>query len=436
MLSLLHWRRPRAEARPAAPGDLGRDQNEHNLRVLLTLSATHNAAWDLVTPFMALFILEFVNGDPVAAAAWTGIVVGAAPLMSAISAPFWSVYAERRGARTAMLQGLIVGPFLVMLITVATAMWQVLILRLLIGMFGAFFVLVHALIAQTAPRDRVGQAIGMLQAISMICLAVVPPVAGAFTDHWGLRSNFLVGAGVMLFSFGFMWLGYRPVTPEAASGKPSDHRAGGKKGGVFLSQLKSPVVAMLAVIVFVGQFVERTFWPLAPLLVVEMEPASTQLGLMTGAVLGIGSGATALSALAAGRLCRRLPPRALLLGSLALGSLVIPLMGLAESFWQLMGLRAIMGLVTGGTVTLAYAYSTLRLPSERLSASFSVFACVAMASSAVGPISISALGTTLGLRAPLMLGGIAFALCVVLLLVGSRSGASAPSERSTPAEPA
>src|SRR5262249_32700724 len=156
-----------------------------------------------------LYVLELVGGDPIAAATWSGIALGISPLMTAVAGPFWGSFAARYGARRAMMRTLLMSPCLVVLVAFSTAIWQVLVLRFLIGVLGGFYVLVHALVGQTAPKDRVGQAIGSLQAISMVTLAIIPPVAGLFTDILGIRSSFLVGAAVMLSSFWVMWRGYQ-----------------------------------------------------------------------------------------------------------------------------------------------------------------------------------------------------------------------------------
>lgn len=409
-----------------------RTQQERNLRALLIVAATNNTAWDLVTPFIPLFVLLLVENDPVSAATWSGIAVGISPLMTAVAGPFWGTIAERYGTRPAMLRTLLMAPCFVVLIAFSTEIWQLMILRFLTGAFGGFYVLVHALAAQTAPRDRVGQAIGTLQAISMVCLAIIPPVAGLFTDIWGLRSNFVLGAAIMLVSFVVMWRGYttapkpagppKPVIPlQAPASAPAPAR---KSRGSYWSLLADPQLALIAVIIFVGQYVERTFWPLAPLLLVEMEPGSGQLGLMTGLVLGIGSGATALSAFVAGRLSQRVPARTLLLFALVCGCLTLPLLYVAASFWQFVAVRVVMGLLTGCIVTLAYSHVSATLPTDRLSAAFSMFASVAMVAAAVGPVSISTLATTAGLRSPLLVGTAGFALCIVLLLVAARRAQS------------
>jgi MFS family permease len=235
-----------------------------------------------------------------------------------------------------------------------------------------------------------------------------------------------------------MWRGYTAEPVEAASPAASDarsetqaHKPTSRATASVWSLFGTQELLLIAVVVFVGQYVERTFWPLAPLLVVEMEPGSEQLGLLTGLVLGIGSGATALSALVVGRLARRCSARVLLLISLASGCVTLPLLVMTGSFWAFVAVRVVMGLLTGGVVTLAYAHVSTLLPSDRLSATFSMFASVAMVASAVGPVSMSTMAATGGLRSPLLLGAAGFAVCFVWLLVhGWRASPAGPAQQS------
>ena len=164
VLSLLAWRPGVRTARQAGTGAhdspsadaAQRIQRGRNLQTLLVVAATNNTAWNLVTPFIPLFVLELVGGDPIAAATWSGIALGISPLMTAVAGPFWGSFAARYGARPAMMRTLLMSPCLVVLVAFSTAIWQVLVLRFLIGVLGGFYVLVHALVAQTTPRDRVG----------------------------------------------------------------------------------------------------------------------------------------------------------------------------------------------------------------------------------------------------------------------------------------
>jgi MFS transporter, DHA1 family, multidrug resistance protein len=378
--------------------------------LLLTTGLVYTA-WDLVTPFIPLFVLELEGGDPRSVAGWSGLLVGISPLLSALAGPFWGAFAERFGGRQALLRTILTSTVLIALTAFVTSVWHLLVLRVLVGLLGGFFVLIHTLAAQATTRERVGQTIGALQAIQMSCLAVIPPFAGLLADRWGLRSNFLLAAGIMILGFVVMWRGYRPPpSAPAAEGHPA-HKGRASYWGL----LASPELAIVAAVIFSAQFVDRLFNAMAPLLVVELAPDSDQIGFITGLILGLGSGSTAIAALVSGRLARRLSARRLLLGSLAGGCLVLPLLAAAGAVWQLVALRIALGLLAGGTITLAYAFVSTFLPAERLGATFSMFASCAMLGASVGPMSLGAIAAV-SLRLPLVVGAAALALCLLLLL--------------------
>ena len=173
-------------------------------------------------------------------------------------------------------------------------------------------------------------------------------------------------------------------------------------------------LAIVAVVIFSYLSVERVFSALGPLLVVGLAPDSDQIGSLTGLVLGLGSGSTAIAALVSGRLARRFSARRLLLASLAFGCLLLPLLAAAGTVWQLVALRVLVGLLAGGATTLTYAYVSTLLPPERLGLSFSMFASCAMLGSSLGPLSLGAVAVV-SLRLPLVIGAVAFALCLLLL---------------------
>ena len=412
------------------------------MTALLLTTGLVMTAWDLVTPFIPLFVLELEAGDPRSAAAWSGLLVGISPLLSAVTGPFWGAFAERFGGRNALLRTILTSVVLVALTAFVASVWQLLVLRVLVGLLGGFFVLIHGLAAQASARDRVGQTMGALQAIQLLCLAVVPPFAGLLADRWGLRSNFLLAAAIMLLGFVVMWRGYRPSRPS----RRSDAHGARRGRGSYWALLVNRDMAIVAAIVFSAQFVERLFNALAPLLVVELAPDSDQIGFITGLVLGLGSGSTAIAALVSGRLAQRFSARTLLLGSLACGCLILPLLASAGAIWQVIGLRVALGLFAGGTITLAYAFVSKLLPAERLGLSFSAFASCAMLGGSAGPMSLGAIAQ-FSLRLPLVIGAAAFALCLVLLLRVQRprggvpgralaseteSASGEPSNRTTP----
>ncbi len=405
-----------------AVADRPTDPPSRNVTALLVTTGLMYTGWDLVTPFVPLFVLDLEGGDPRTAAAWSGVAVGISPLLSALAGPIWGAFAERFGGRTALLRTIVTSAVLVTLTAFAMSIWHLVVLRALVGLLGGFYVLIHHLAAQATTRDRVGQTIGSLQAMQMTCLALVPPFAGLLIDRAGLRSSFLLAAGIMLVAFAVLWRFYRstPRQPVRVDEPGVKGREGATPGGrkvrtPYWRLLARGELAIVALVVFSAQYVDRVFNALVPLLVVELVPGSEQIGFLTGLILGLGAGATALAALAAGRLARRVSPHRLLVGSLAAGVVLLPLLAMAGSVWQLLALRVALGVLAGGSMTLAYAFVSTLVPANRLGASFSMFASCALLGAAIGPLSLGPVAA-FSLRMPLILGAVAFATCMLLLL--------------------
>ncbi len=74
-----------------------------------------------------------------------------------------------------------------------------------------------------------------------------------------------------------------------------------------------------------------------------------------------------------------------------------------------------LGVLAGGAMTLAYAFVSTLVPADRLGASFSMFASCAMLGTAIGPLSLGPVAAV-WLRLPLVVGAVAFAACLLLLL--------------------
>jgi DHA1 family multidrug resistance protein-like MFS transporter len=389
-----------------------------NIPTLLVVAGLMNCGWDLVTPFVPLMVLELQGGDPRSAAVWAGLAFSISPFLSAIAGPVWGAYAERHGARLAMMRTIATSCVMVTMMAGVWALWQFIALRGLVGILGGFYVLVHNLAARASTRDRVGQTIGSLQTVSMVLLAVVPPVAGLLVDLWGLRTNFLIATAVMLVALVVMWTRYRDELD------PSHEAPGGQKSkGNYWTVLREPGLAVIAAVIFASQFADRTFMALAPLLVVEVAPDPDKVGFYTGLMMGVSAGSSAIGAFICGWLSRRYSPRILLGFALSLGVVFLFLVASSESLGGLIAWRVVYGITGGGALPLAYALAGRLVAAHRMASAFSMFASCAMIGSAAGPLSLG-FSTAFDLRAPLYVG--VAMVGVSILLIVQRPGWRVP----------
>src|SRR5262245_39243083 len=145
----------------------------------------------LVMPFLPLYIAELGTTDVKEIAMWTGLTLGATPTVTAISAPLWGRVGDRYGSKVLVIRSLIAFIFTKAAMAFVTAPWQLFALRALLGVFAGYGALTISMAAESAPRDRMAQAIGMVQTGHRLGPAVGPVIGGLLAPIVGLRRSFL-----------------------------------------------------------------------------------------------------------------------------------------------------------------------------------------------------------------------------------------------------
>ena len=107
-----------------------------------------------VMAFLPLFLGEIGVTDAGEAAFWAGLISGVTPFMIALSAPFWSIQADRRGPKLVMSIVLAAVTLTAFLCAVSTSPWQVFIFRLLQGLVGGFVPIGLSVIAYLRKKKR------------------------------------------------------------------------------------------------------------------------------------------------------------------------------------------------------------------------------------------------------------------------------------------
>ena len=146
-----------------------------------------------------------------------------------------------------------------------------------------------------------------------------------------------------------------------------------------------PGVVALLVVLFLVNFIGRSFTPILPLHLSQLGVPPARLASGTGLLISVYSVAAALSAAMLGRLCRQSSPRSLLVATLLGGAIAVAPMALVGGFEALLGLAALLGLVAGGSLTLCYTIGGLMVPGEVRTTAFGFFSAAALFGGAVSP---------------------------------------------------
>jgi DHA1 family multidrug resistance protein-like MFS transporter len=357
---------------------------ERNQYVMVATVFVVFAGFAFVLPFLPLYVKELgVVGDaPVAL--WSGVLIGVAPLLAGLLAPAWGKLADRHGQKAMALRALGAYVVLLALSAVVRSVPELLATRIGVGLFGGIGPLGLAMATSQAPREQTGKAVGLIQAAQILSAAVGPLAGGALAGAIGSRRTFLVASVVCGLAFGLVALFYdeAPRTGDAAE-KPA--------GPSFAETLRLPEFGALLVVLFLVSFIGRSYTPILPLHLRALGVEPSRLAFSTGLLISVYSIAAAASATILGRATRKRSPHGLLIGSLLGGAVTVLPMALVPSFGLLLGCAALLGLASGGALTLCYTIGGLSVPQECRTTAFGFFSGAALFGGAVSPLFAGAL---------------------------------------------
>jgi DHA1 family multidrug resistance protein-like MFS transporter len=349
-----------------------------NQYVMATTVFVVFAGFAFVLPFLPLYVRELgvVSDDRVAL--WSGVLIGIGPLIAGLLAPAWGRLADRHGQKTMALVAL--GAYVVLLALSAgvRSVYELLAARVALGFFGGIGPLSLAMATAQGPRDETGRAVGLIEAAKILSAAIGPLAGGALASAVGSRITFLAAALVCLVALGLVAFVYEeaPRGSEARAARP---------GLSLRGLLAMPEMGLLLVVLFFVNFIGRSYTPILPLHLRALGVPLAGLALYTGLLISTYSIAAAVSATTLGRVCRDAPPRGLLVASLLGGAVTVLPMALVPSFGLLMLFAVLLGLASGGALTLCYTIGGLRAPGECRSAAFGYFSSAALFGGAVSP---------------------------------------------------
>jgi len=316
---------------------------QRNLVVCLLGSFTTIVAMTLLLPFLPLYVEELGATGHAAIVQWSGIAYGATFLAAALVAPLWGKLGDRYGRKLMLVRASLGMAICMSLTGMVQSVWQLVLLRLLIGFAGGYSSGSTILVAMQTPKDRSGWALGTLSAGIMAGNLVGPLVGGALPPLIGIRATFLLAGGVIFLAFlATSFLIKEDAHPAATKGP------GGKaKSGWSQIPDKRPVTAMLATGMLL-MFATMSIEPIITVYVGQFVEDQSRVTLVSGIVMSAAALGAILSASYLGKLADRIGHWTVIAGALAAAALLLIPQAFVTAGWQLVALRFLMGLALGG----------------------------------------------------------------------------------------
>ncbi len=393
--------------------------------------------FSVVIPILPLYVQELGVRDEREIRIWAGAIYSAHAVTMAIFGPIWGALSDRYGRKVMVERAMFSGAVVIALMGLAQSAQHLVLLRLLQGMLTGTVTAANALVATTAPRERAGSALGMLQMAIYVGASAGPLLGGLVADTFGYRAPFWVtGALLFLAGLGVLIFVEEQFQPVAL---PSGERTTVDAGRLAFRQRVlnrlAPVLGSAALVGVMGvrllmRLAARLLGPVLPLFIQAIVPPGARVASITGVISGVSAGAGAVGALGLGRIGDRVGYRGILIAC-ALASVVcyVPqffvVHPVALLFWQ-----AGTGLAMGGIVASLSASLARLSPEGQEGIVYGVDASVVSVANAVGPLLGSALAVGVGLRVPFLVAaglfGLAGAAAARLLPKRSQGLASEP----------
>ncbi|MCL4240672.1 MAG: MFS transporter, partial [Dehalococcoidia bacterium] len=169
---------------------------------------------NFVFPFIPFYIQELGVSDKSEVAFYTGLTASATGLSLTLTAPVWGSLADRFGRKPMFLRALIGAGILIGVMGIAQAVWQLVLLRFLMGAFAGTMGAAAALVASSTPRERVGYALGTLQTGQFTANMLGPVIGGVVAANLGIRESFIFCAGLYGIAAVLVYIFVREGGPE------------------------------------------------------------------------------------------------------------------------------------------------------------------------------------------------------------------------------
>ncbi|MEG2589219.1 MAG: multidrug efflux MFS transporter [Citrobacter sp.] len=310
-----------------------------------------------ILPFLPLYVSQLGVTSHEALSMWSGLTFSVTFLISAIVSPMWGSLADRKGRKLMLLRASLGMAIAILLQAFATNVWQLFLLRGVMGLTSGYIPNAMALVASQVPRDRSGWALSTLSTAQISGVIGGPLMGGFIADHVGLRAVFCITAALLVVSFLVTLFlikeGVRPTIKKS-------ERLSGK--AVFASLPYPALVISLFFTTMVIQLCNGSIGPILALFIKSMVPDSSNIAFLSGLIASVPGISALISAPRLGKLGDRIGTERILMATLIFAVVLFFAMSWVTTPLQLGVLRFLLGFADGAMLpavqTLLVKYSS------------------------------------------------------------------------------
>ena len=314
---------------------------------------------------------------------WTGPIASAGFLSGIWFVPFWGVLADRYGRKPLILRSYYVEVLAMVLAALAHNVWLYLIGRALTGLALGNTGLMYAALTETAPRNRVALALGLVNGSAPLGSLVGALAGGFIVSQFGVHFLFGVDAAIAGLIAVVLTLFYRDVFVP----KPTPHVMIMLRDALR-AVIDSPVASTIFLVSFVSSaayFFSFSYLPVRIGEIVGVAASATAIGITQGV-----AGATTLFGSAfLGLFADRIGHRRLLVALMLIVALLWLPMYAAQTILGVTLVWAAFNAFSPSVSSLMFTIISLNVPAEKRGSVLSMIYLPMNLAFVVGPITAS-----------------------------------------------
>jgi DHA1 family multidrug resistance protein-like MFS transporter len=319
---------------------------KRTLYIIFFAQVVTSVGFSCFFPFLPLYVTELGAKSRLSTEVLSGLAFSAQAFTMMLASPIWGTIADRFGRKLMVQRAMFGGAVVICLMGFARSAEELVLLRALQGMITGVVGAHNALVASVVPRERTGYAMGLLQVGLGVGVALGPVIGGILADLVGYRAAFYVTSLMLFISGVIVFFGVH----ENFQPKETDKAKRRSLLVKWRAIVAVPGVLITYAMRFISQFGRMMVYPILPLFIQSLLSDPSRLNTYTGAVAGVHSIFTTLSALYFGRLGDRIGHRRILIYCLVVAGLFYFPQSVIHTVWQLLVLQALAGIALGGVI--------------------------------------------------------------------------------------
>ena len=377
------------------------------LWIALFFAATGLSA---VVPFLPLFIRELGVTNLSETSRWSGYVFSAPFMVSFFIIPLWGSLGDKYGQKMMTLRAVFGLAIALFLMALSQNVVQLFIFRILQGALSGFYPAALALAVSTAPKERTGYALGVIQSASTSGNIVGPLFGGLLSQLFGFRIVFVI-VGLIILICAFLIMFYL-----------KEERKGGEKENAFSVienwkyVLSTKQILLAGILILMSSIAVSLLAPIFVLYVETFKIDAASLPLITGILYSIlGIFATLSSLLFGKKIDEKGYKKNLILSSTIIGIMFI-LHFYVYQISYLIPIRILLGFGFGFLTPVLFTALSKKVIQQRKAGVMGIGSSFQILGNMIGPVSSGFIGAIFGVRYSFILAGVIFLIITSITL--------------------